>query len=128
MHAVRDAFLEALRQAASRLDRVLELWPGNPARDDLSFARDVMLSRRNELSHSTFPLYVNEAQTCSDMLDQIERQAAAFVDQDFRKEVSFSLEPLRLVVRKYARPTEQGLRFPSDEGASSSPRLTIRRS
>lgn len=126
MSSLRDEFVAALKQTADRLDRVVSLWPANTARDDLTFVRDLMRSRRNQLRHRTIPMYVNEAQTCSDLLDRVTQSTSKEGDADFKVEVTQSLEPLRLVIRKYARTTDRGLQFPSEDEPDG-PRLPIRR-
>lgn len=126
MASVRDEFAAALKQTADRLNDLLSLWPAKGSHDDLEFARDLMLSRRNQLRHSELPMYVNDAQTYADLLDRLTESTEKDRDAAYSGEVSNSLEPLRLVIRKYARKTEKGLRFPTDESGDE-PRLSIKR-
>src|SRR5580765_4169756 len=101
MASVRDEFAAALKQTADRLDHLLSLWPAKVSHDDLEFARDLMLSRRNQLRHSELPMYINDAQTYSDLVERLTEATAGDNDTTYSGEVSNSLEPLRLVIRKY---------------------------
>ena len=126
MVSVRDEFAAALKQTADRLNQLLSLWPAKVSNEDLEFARDLMLSRRNQLRHSELPMYINDAQTYADLLDRLTESTQKDHDEAYAGEVSNSLEPLRIVIRKYARKTDQGLRFPTDEPGEE-PRLSIKR-
>ena len=126
MASVRDEFAAALKQTADRLNNLLSLWPSKGSHDDLEFARDLMLCRRNQLRHSELPMYINDAQTYADLVDRLTESTEKDHDAAYSGEVSNSLEPLRIVIRKYARKTDNGLRFPSDENADQ-PRLSIKR-
>ncbi|MDQ6799849.1 MAG: hypothetical protein M3041_03330 [Acidobacteriota bacterium] len=123
---MRDEFAAALKQTADRLNHLLSLWPAKVSHDDIEFARDLMLSRRNQLRHSELPMYINDAQTYADLLDRVTESTDNDHDAAYSSEVSNSLEPLRLVIRKYARKTDLGLRFPSNERVDQ-PRLSIKR-
>ena len=126
MACVRDEFAAALKQTADRLNQLLALWPSKVSYDDVEFARDLMLSRRNQLRHSEMPMYVNDAQTYADLVDRLTESTSRDQDSAYSGEVSLSLEPLRIVIRKYARKTDLGLRFPTDEELDQ-PRLQIRK-
>ena len=126
MPSVRDEFAAALKQTADRLNDLLSLWPSKDSHDDLEFARDLMLSRRNQLRHSDLPMYINDAQTYADLLDRLTESTNEDHDAAYSGELLNSIEPLRLMIRKYARKTDKGLRFPADERGDQ-PKLPIRR-
>jgi hypothetical protein len=127
MSSVREEFATALKQTADRLGNLLSLWPAKDSRDEIQFARDLMLSRRNQLQSADLPMYINDAQTYADLVERVAESTARDHDAAYSGEVSQSLEPLRLVIRKYARKTTHGLRFPDGDADTEPPRLTIRK-
>ena len=94
MASVRDEFAAALKQTADRINHLLSLWPSKDSHDDLEFARDLMLSRRNQLRHSELPMYINDAQDAV----VVEGQVEVLLDP-----------PVRLRVADRFRLNDQGL-------------------